>query len=187
MPTATMNDSEGELDVEDDLDIEERIAAARRRLSPGDCLFCSHHSDGVEDNVSHMSRFHSFFIPDQDILIDLPGLIGYLGEKITIGNLCLFCPNGGREFGSIEAVRKHMIDKAHCKIAYADDEDRAELADFYDFAGDESNGEWEDIDEEDVQAGVSFKHFHPHNRHHPSPPTVYRSSFPPVVCWAIGP
>lgn len=102
-----------------------------------------------------MSRLHSFFIPDRDILIDLPGLLSYLGEKIAIGNLCLYCPNGGREFGSIEAVRKHMIDKAHCKLAYDAEEDRVELADFYDYAGDGSQSDWEDMDDEDMQIGVS--------------------------------
>ncbi|WWD00267.1 hypothetical protein V866_007176 [Kwoniella sp. B9012] len=85
----------------------------------------------------------------QDILLDLPGLLSYLGEKVAVGNLCLYCPNGGREFGSLEAVRKHMIDKAHCKLAYEMEEDRAELADFYDFAGPDEMAEsdWEDMED----------------------------------------
>lgn len=97
-----------------------------------------------------MSKEHSFFIPDQDLLVDLDGLIGYLGEKIAGGNLCLYCPNGGKEFNSTEAVRKHMIDKSHCKIAYETDEDRAELADFYAFEGlsDENQSDWEDVEED---------------------------------------
>lgn len=138
---------------EDDEGIESAIAASRRRLPTGACLFCNHRSATLEHSLAHMSKEHSFFIPDQHLLIDLPGLIGYLGEKVVGGNLCLYCPNGGKEFGSTEAVRKHMIDKSHCKIAYETDEDRAELADFYAFDGsleDEDASEWEDVEDDDT-------------------------------------
>lgn len=139
-------------DVDSGSDIEARIAASRRRISPSDCLFCNHRSADARRNLEHMSRAHSFFVPDQDILVDLSGLLAYLGEKVALGNLCLFCPNGGKEFGSLAAVRKHMIDKAHCKIAYETEEDRVELADFYDFEGGigSDQSEWEDLDDEGV-------------------------------------
>ncbi|WVW78779.1 hypothetical protein I302_100741 [Kwoniella bestiolae CBS 10118] len=145
-------------DDEGEGDFSARIAKARRRIQPTDCLFCSCSQASVEDNIKHMTKSHSFFIPDQDILLDRSGLLAYLGEKVAIGNLCLFCPNGGREFGSLEAVRKHMIDKAHCKIAYETDEDRAELADFYDFTGSEGSegsveSDWEDLDESVSHSG----------------------------------
>lgn len=52
------------------------------------------------------------------------------------------------EFGCVDAVRKHMIDKCHCKIAYQSDEDRAELAEFYDFGG---GSDWEDLEDEDME------------------------------------
>lgn len=143
--TDAIDEDDNRSDVSDS-DIEARIAAARRRISPTDCLFCNHRSTDTSSNLEHMSRIHSFFIPDQDILVDLNGLLAYLGEKVAIGNLCLFCPNGGKEFGSLAAVRKHMIDKAHCKLAYETEEDRIELADFYDYDGEQS--EWEDVDDE---------------------------------------
>lgn len=140
--------------ADSDSDIEARIAASRRRISPNHCLFCNHRSSDATSNLEHMSRAHSFFVPDQDILVDLNGLLAYLGEKVAIGNLCLFCPNGGKEFGSLAAVRKHMIDKAHCKIAYETEEDRVELADFYDYDGDlgSEQSEWEDVDDEGAAA-----------------------------------
>jgi pre-60S factor REI1 len=128
-------------------DIDERLAASRRRRHHTDCLFCTSKAASISDILSHMSRQHSFFIPDQDHLVDIGGLLSYLGEKVTIGNLCLYCPNGGKEFASLEAVRRHMVDKAHCKIAYDDDEDQAELADFYDYGqGDALGSDWEDVD-----------------------------------------
>lgn len=115
--------------------IEERLAAARNRMGLTSCLFCSApKSTSFEDNLEHMARTHGFFIPDAEYLVDLPGLITYLGEKVAIGNVCLYCNGKGREFRSIHAVRKHMIDKSHCKLAYDMDKDRLEISDFYDFS-----------------------------------------------------
>ncbi|CDO76715.1 hypothetical protein BN946_scf184796.g9 [Trametes cinnabarina] len=114
--------------------IDEKIAAARARISPTQCLFCIHNSTSLEENLTHMSVTHSFFIPDAEYLVDLVGLITYLGEKVAVGNMCIFCNGRGREFRTLEAVRKHMIDKGHCKIAYDAEEDRLEISDFYDFS-----------------------------------------------------
>lgn len=140
--------------TEDEEDIEARLATYRRRIRPSDCLFCPTRTASPEDAVAHMSRSHGFFIPDRDHLLDLPGLLSYLGEKIIIGNLCLFCPNGGKEFGSVDAVRRHMTDKGHCKMAYESNEDRAEVVDFYDH--EVIDEEWEDMEdaEGDVEGDV---------------------------------
>jgi len=113
--------------------IDEKIAAARARLSSNSCLFCPHESTVIDDNLTHMSTAHSFFIPDAEYLIDIPGLISYLGEKIAVGNVCIYCNGKGKEFRTLEATRKHMLDKSHCKIAYDSEDDRLEISDFYDF------------------------------------------------------
>ncbi|KAF8647145.1 hypothetical protein AX16_006976 [Volvariella volvacea WC 439] len=112
---------------------EAKIAAARSRLSPNHCLFCTVESSSLPENLTHMSSAHSFFIPDAEFLVDLPGLIAYLGEKIAVGNVCIFCNGKGREFRTLEAVRKHMLDKSHCKIAYDTGDDKLEISDYYDF------------------------------------------------------
>ena len=175
--------------------IDAKIAAARTRLTTSDCLFCTTRSESLPTNLEHMSISHGFFIPDSDYLVNLEGLIGYLGEKIAVGNVCIYCcgrkkgfartkPSGdadeseedtiGREFRSLEATRAHMIDKAHCKIAYDTQKERIEISDFYDFtssypdAGKRRKGkrkavaepkpedeEWEDADgEESGSVGV---------------------------------
>jgi pre-60S factor REI1 len=140
--------------------IDKKIAAARTRLSPCHCLFCSLVSPDLADNLTHMSMAHSFFIPDADYLIDISGLISYLGEKIAVGNICIFCSHKSREFRTLEAVRKHMVDKSHCKIAYGSSDDRLEISDYYDFtssypdaatehklAGENGDSDiWEDIE-----------------------------------------
>ncbi|GBE81264.1 Cytoplasmic 60S subunit biogenesis factor [Sparassis crispa] len=146
--------------------IDQKIAAARARLGPTQCLFCSESSMSLDANLTHMSIAHSFFIPDAEYLVDILGLITYLGEKIAVGNVCIFCNGRGREFRTLDAVRKHMVDKGHCKIAYDSGEDRLEVSDFYDFtssypdatqktkkkSADGTENEWEDVDESDEDA-----------------------------------
>lgn len=80
-----------------------------------------------------MHSAHSFFVPEADYLVDLPGLLTYLGEKIAVGNVCIYCNGKGREFRTLNAVRKHMLDKGHCKIAYDSQRDQLEISDYYDF------------------------------------------------------
>ena len=48
-------------------------------LAIEECLFCSKISKSLEANVKHMTSDHSFFLPDMDYLVDLEGLISYLG------------------------------------------------------------------------------------------------------------
>lgn len=110
--------------------IDDHLAAARSRLGPFSCLFCSVASSLVTDNLDHMAKSHGFFIPDAQYLEDLQGLVTYLAEKVAIGNACLFC---NHEYRSLHAVQKHMIDKSHTKIAYDSERERLEIADFYDF------------------------------------------------------
>lgn len=164
-----IDEENAEEDEEDDDDylqsIDAKIAAARARLASTDCLFCPHKSTSFEDNLTHMSSAHSFFIPDADYLVDLPGLIAYLGEKVVVGNVCIYCNDKGKAFRSTDAVWKHMSDKGHCKIGYESQKDKMEVADFYDFTSSYPAGfkprmakkskakvpeeeEWEDVDEE---------------------------------------
>lgn len=164
--------------TEDDVNrtIDEKIAAARTKLSPSTCLFCSESSGSHEDNLTHMSIFHSFFIPDAEYLVDITGLVTYLGEKIAVGNVCIHC---AKEFSTLDAVRKHMVDKSHCKIAYDTDGERLEVSDYYDFSAsypdaterkrrskskksktaegviqEDGEEEWEDVDGEDGDGEV---------------------------------
>ena len=111
--------------------IKEKMSHAKP-LAIEDCLFCTHSSDSFETNLKHMTEIHSFFIPDVEYLVDVRGLIRYLGEKVGLGHMCLYCNGKGRELHSIEAVQKHMRDKGHCKLLYEGDAE-LEIAEFYDF------------------------------------------------------
>jgi pre-60S factor REI1 len=171
--TLQVDEDADEDDVNDTIDA--KIAAARSRLNPSACLFCPAQASSIETNLSHMHTAHSFFIPDADYLVDLSGLLTYLGEKIAVGNVCIYCNGKGREFRTLDAVRKHMLDKGHCKIAYEKSKDQLEISDFYDFRSsypeaapkkvkklknpavtgivpDAEQGEWEDVSDDGSDA-----------------------------------
>lgn len=50
--------------------------------------------------------------------------------------ICLYCNDRCHPFSSLEAVRKHMVAKSHCKVHYGDgdDEEETELEEFYDYS-----------------------------------------------------
>ncbi|KAI9184218.1 pre-60S factor rei1 [Blastocladiella emersonii ATCC 22665] len=134
------------------------------KLDLNDCLFCNLKLPTMEDALDHMATAHSFFIPDIDYLVDLPGLLAYLGEKVSVGNACLWCYSPYREghtdlktkglFKDLAAVRKHMCDKGHCKVAYEDGAD-LELADYYDFSSTWEGVEGDDVDESAAAAAAA--------------------------------
>lgn len=132
--------------------VDAKIASSTRIDPSTTCLFCGLNSfKSLDDSIEHMRKSHGFFLPEKDYLIDLKGLLGYLADKVSVGNICLYCNGKGKSFQDLNSVRKHMLDKSHCKIAYDYEEDRLELSDFYDFSSSypvDSDEEWED--EEDV-------------------------------------
>ncbi|KAM0792528.1 hypothetical protein ACM66B_005197 [Microbotryomycetes sp. NB124-2] len=167
------------------------LVARRIRTAPPipttSCLFCTHASQSTQDNIAHMKQAHSFLIPDQEYLVDLEGLLKRLGEEIGTWNVCVYCGKGyggninldaegsddelrKKASKGVEAVRAHMQDKSHCKLPYDTDEQKLDVADFYDFRPSypdyqakqarreakkaareaaKANAEWEDVDGED--------------------------------------
>ncbi|KAI8092764.1 C2H2 type zinc-finger-domain-containing protein [Halteromyces radiatus] len=122
----------------DDEEIEHQLEDQQHQPTISDksqvsCLFCHHISDHFGANLQHMISQHGFFLPDDEYLMDAPGLISYLYDKVVQDYICLFCNDRGKEWRSLEAVRAHMIDKGHCKMAYDDSEDPEALLQFYDF------------------------------------------------------
>lgn len=96
-----------------------------------ECLFCTKRRfRDLETNLDHMFKFHGFYIPEQKYLVDKEGLVRYMSEKIGLGNVCIVCNYQGR---SLEAVRAHMNAKRHCRIPYETEDEKLELAEFYDF------------------------------------------------------
>ncbi len=121
--------------VDDDTvtEVTEEIEADENEpLETTECLFCPHYESNMEANIAHMSKVHGFFIPDLEFLVDLEGLVKYLGEKVGVANMCIYCNEKGKQFYSIEAVQHHMTEKGHCKIMFEGDY-ALEFADHYDY------------------------------------------------------
>lgn len=117
-------------------DMEEDEDDEFEELDPSCCFMCDQEHDTIESCMVHMHKQHGFFIPDVEYLKDPTGLLKYLGCKVKRDLMCLYCNNGRRAFNSLEAVRKHMVAKSHCKVHYGDgdDEEEADLEDFYDYS-----------------------------------------------------
>ncbi|KAI9469694.1 MAG: C2H2 type zinc-finger-domain-containing protein [Benjaminiella poitrasii] len=107
-------------------------SATDPHISQNRCLFCCINNGDFDTNLKHMNIVHGFFLPDVEYLEDAPGLIVYLAEKID-DRICLYCNGRGKEYKSQDAVRKHMLDKGHCKMAYDESENPDDLLRFYNF------------------------------------------------------
>ncbi|XP_010265409.1 PREDICTED: cytoplasmic 60S subunit biogenesis factor REI1 homolog 1 [Nelumbo nucifera] len=114
---------------DDDMDEDEEF-------EPSCCFICDMKHGTIESCMVHMHKQHGFFIPDIEYLKDPKGLLTYLGLKVKRDFQCLYCNDGCHPFNSLEAVRKHMVAKSHCKVRYGDgdDDEEAELEEFYDYS-----------------------------------------------------
>jgi pre-60S factor REI1 len=150
-----------------DTSIQERPAPTRRPSAPGPdeepraehpispdkrevpsvpisrCLFCNYDSPNLKLSVMHMAKIHGLFIPEQEYLVDLDGLIRYMQAKIHQNFECLYCH---KLRGNAEGIQTHMRDKSHCKIAFEKEEEMIEVGQFYDFSSTYSDGEESDVD-----------------------------------------
>lgn len=126
------NDEEGSGEENMDEDFE---------LDPSCCLMCDKKHKTIEKCMVHMHKFHGFFIPDIEYLKDPKGFLTYVGLKVKRDFMCLYCNELCHPFSSLEAVRKHMEAKSHCKVHYGDggDEEDAELEEFYDYSSSYAN------------------------------------------------
>ncbi|KAB2072217.1 hypothetical protein ES319_A07G001700v1 [Gossypium barbadense] len=129
-------DPDEDLTSGDEMHIDNGEETGREELDPCCCFMCDLKHDTIESCMVHMHKFHGFFIPDVEFLKNPEGLLIYLGLKVKRDFICLYCNERCHPFTSLEAVRKHMAAKGHCKVQYGDgDEDEeAELEEFYDYS-----------------------------------------------------
>lgn len=121
---------EDELLDEDYDDTEAALLLAK--LVPEDtCLFCNKKSSDIKTNIKHMESTHGFYIPEEQYLIDLEGLVEYLGFKVGAGATCLWC---NKQFTTLHGARLHMLYKDHCKIQYDQEKAIGEFKEFYDYS-----------------------------------------------------
>lgn len=149
-------------DDEDDMELEARLADGGSAFPPTTCVFDGKTCGTVPATLDHMAAAHGFFMPYVELLVDAAGLLSYLGEKVGLGYACVACD---RPFSSVEAVQRHMVDKAHMRMVDDDERWVEEYAPFFsadadDRAGDdgdgedggEEGGEWEEVEDEALAA-----------------------------------
>ena len=115
------------------------------------CLFCNYDSPSLKLNLGHMTKIHGLFIPEQNYLVDLDGLVAYLQAKIHKNYECIACH---KLKNSALAVQTHMRDKGHCMIAFESEEEMIEIGQFYDFSSTYSDDEVDDISDEEEEDGA---------------------------------
>lgn len=102
------------------------------------CLFCSCPPfETIDQSIEHMHKQHGLFLPFADCLTARPELMKYLGEKIGIGHVCVYC---SQRFSTTSACQKHMAAMSHAKLRLESDEDEAEYEDYFDFSASENSG-----------------------------------------------
>ena len=111
------------------------------------CLFCNYDSPSLKLSVMHMAKIHGLFIPEQEFLVDLEGLIGYMQAKIHQNFECLYCH---KLRGNAAGIQTHMRDKSHCKIAFETEAEMVEVGQFYDFSSTYSDAGESDTGMNDV-------------------------------------
>jgi pre-60S factor REI1 len=137
-------------DQEQEGDHEQEDETAPIIIEPNVSIFDNKEFSTVEACLEYMEQTFGFFIPEREYLVDLPGFLVYLGEKVKIGGLCLYCQ---KQFTPGRPLQNHMLSKSHCKIAYEENVDEDEFEEFYDFSSSygpdgKKNGDGDDEDED---------------------------------------
>ncbi|KAL9053576.1 MAG: hypothetical protein Q9162_004673 [Coniocarpon cinnabarinum] len=118
------------------------------------CLFCNTESKDLPSNIAHMQSKHGLFIPEQDYLVDLEGLIHWLHDRVAVLHECLYC---GIVRHSTTGIQTHMRDKGHCMIAFESEEQMLEVGQFYDFRSSYSDNESNDGSDTDTEPHIPQK------------------------------
>ena len=113
------------------------------------CLFCNYDSPTFKLSIEHMTKIHGLFIPEQNYLVDLEGLIRYFQAKISEYHECLFCH---KLKTSTIGVQTHMRDKGHCMVAFETEEEMIEVGQFYDFSSTYSDTVEDEDEETDIES-----------------------------------
>ena len=99
-------------------------------IGPNVSIFDNKEFETTDDCIEYMASKFGFFIPDVEYLVDLDGLLTYLGEKVKLGGICLYCQ---KQMRPGRPCQSHMISTSHCKIAFEEEIDLDEYEDFYDY------------------------------------------------------
>lgn len=103
---------------------------------PRRSFFDNYMSVSLEANLEYMYKNFGFYLPDIEFLEDPEGLISYLGLKLSVGRVALYTAgddSNAKQFQSLHAVQRHMIDTNQCRMVYDNNEE--EYEEFYNYEG----------------------------------------------------
>ncbi|XP_078176459.1 cytoplasmic 60S subunit biogenesis factor REI1 homolog 2-like isoform X2 [Carex rostrata] len=149
--------SDEEMEEGDEVGSDEEMEGMEE-LDPSSCFMCDAKHENIESCIVHMHKKHGFFIPDVEFLKDAEGLLIYVSLQVKRDYTCLYCNERRQPFQSLEAVRKHMDAKGHCKLRYGDggDDEDADLDEFYDYSSSYVNAEGKQVVLSDDAANVEL-------------------------------
>lgn len=135
---------------EDDLDSNFEETDLVQETSDISCFYCGQNNHDTESNIKHMYKNHGLYIPERSFLVDVQGLLEYLGNSVSRFE-CLVCGFHGK---NLVSIRQHLYSKGHCKLPYETKEEKERVAQFYDF-----------IEEEESETGDNERTSHPTKKH----------------------
>ncbi|XRB23769.1 pre-60S factor REI1 [Pseudoscourfieldia marina] len=158
---AADDDDMEEQKEEDDMEEEEDEEEEDERWDPCTCLFSNEQFESVEACLVSMHKRYGFFLPYVDRLVDVEGLLRYLGAKLVEGGIPLYMSGldpDAKRFPNLHAVQRHMVDTNKCRMLFEGNEDEYDI--FYELdmeSGDEDddiddNEEWEEMSDDEVAA-----------------------------------
>ena len=104
-----------------------------------------------------MWKRFSFYIPDVQHCADPAGLLSYLGAKIRSGLVPLYTrgddEGAGKQFHSLHAVQRHMVDLGNCRVCWEGNED--EYAEWYEWSDDDDDDAMDYSDNDDDDDAVA--------------------------------
>ncbi|GMM34890.1 Reh1 protein [Saccharomycopsis crataegensis] len=121
-------DTEEEVDQDDYGDDDDDEEEDYDILAVNGCLYCNSQNSNFEELLEHMLQKHGLFIPDKNYLVDAEGLVSFLWEILSDYNECLSCGFFGK---NLESIQDHCISKAHCRMPYETNEERALFSPFF--------------------------------------------------------
>lgn len=158
-PIEAIEGSRTDIPQKDGVLAEGKSEADRSDVPLNRCMFCNYDSPTFKLGIMHMNKFHGMFIPEQQYLVDLEGLIRYLHTKIIKNHECLYCH---KLKSTMSSIQTHMRDKGHCMIAFETEEEMVEVGQFYDFSStysdDEEDGMMDELEQthDETAGGVSL-------------------------------
>ena len=126
------------IDIADDEDEEDGNSSDQEthHSNAAKCLFCLSLSATIEENIDHMEHQHGFRIAAiEELQEGLEPLLWYLDIVINRFLSCLYC---SRTKHSAEAIRAHMLGKAHCMLDMSPASEYLEFWDTSSVADDDS-------------------------------------------------